>query len=169
MRRVRLAVLVLSVAGVVAACSGAAAPAVVQAPDLTLPAADMVPASRTIPNTEVTLDPPGVANIDSARVSSAAAYKLCGSGVAHCGRGAPAKIELARVTDPSWGDANSSAGGLHGLLVWAFTWSGPDACAPVFGGYTASSSAPTPPESAECQMVTFVDATTGSYIYSLQN
>jgi hypothetical protein len=119
MSRLRLATYVLAVVAALGACSGAATPAVVQAPDLTLPTAVPLAASRTIPDTEVTLDPPGMADTSAARVSSGSAYALCGSGVAQCGPGTPAKVELARVTDPSWGGTSTTGGGLRQVLVWA--------------------------------------------------
>jgi hypothetical protein len=169
MSRLRLATYVLAVVAALGACSGAATPAVVQAPDLTLPTAVPLAASRTIPDTEVTLDPPGMADTSAARVSSGSAYALCGSGVAQCGPGTPAKVELARVTDPSWGGTSTTGGGLRQVLVWAFTWTGQQACAPVFGGLTDSTSTPATPIAADCQQVTLVDATTGTYIYSLQH
>lgn len=115
LRTVAYAVAIISA---LAGCSGVGAPAaIVPAPNVALPQAVPIAVSRTIPDTEVTLDPPGVTDVSSAAVSTGTAYALCGSGVADCGAGAPARVELARVTDPSWGGTSSTNGALRQALV----------------------------------------------------
>jgi len=169
MTSMRIIAAAVAIVSALAGCSGAAAPAaIVPAPNV-LPHAVPIGVSRTIPDTEVTLDPPGVTDLSSAAVSSSTAFALCGSGVADCGAGVPARVELARVTDPSWGGTSSTSGALRQVLVWVFTWTGLQTCPVVQGPLGARSASPAPTAGGACQQLTFVDATTGAFIYSLRH
>lgn len=98
--------------------------------------------------------------------SAADAYAACITHVAPCGHGQPTE-QLAAFSDYQSGSIQPDGTVKHpymGLLVWAITWhqqtcfvSGP---APAPGG----TQAPRTPAGTVCDLVDFIDATTGNYL-----
>lgn len=136
-----------------------------------IPAGTTLKVARTLGDPHITLSPPGTAK---PVISSAAAYELCLTGVAGCLPGPPTEIVLALVTDTAYG-TTSSAGVvtpiLKNTLVWAISWLGSSDC--VFsgggaGGPPGSTPSPSaPPSQPLCDSITFVNATTGAYVYNV--
>jgi hypothetical protein len=121
--------------------------------------------ARTYPTAGIMLAPPiGW----TASVTASAAYDLCRTGVAGCPDGQPTSVELAAMTDVSYG-ATGADGKLRqpvkDTLVWALSWRN-IACPPSSGGAfvpgaTRPSGATAP---TVCDEVSFVDATSGVFL-----
>jgi hypothetical protein len=136
-----------------------------------IPAGTTLKVARTLGDPHITMSPPGIAK---PAISSDAAYQLCLKGVAGCLPEPPTEIVLALVTDTAYG-TTSSAGvdtqNLKNTLVWAISWLGSSQC--VFsgggaGGPAGSMPPPSAPQSQPlCDSITFVNATTGAFIYNV--
>jgi hypothetical protein len=119
-------------------------------------------AAFTIPDSGITLSPPGDA---VPRISSDAAYELCRTpGGASCQPGLPTSIELALITD------TGSTLVKPNTLVWAMGWLGVTTCisgggAPTTPGNPSPSATPGPP--ALCDAYNFIDAQSGKYIFGM--
>jgi hypothetical protein len=149
------------------------ATAVAQAPASSSPAASRagIPAgtdletTRTLGDPHITLSPPGSA---VPAISSDAAYSLCLKGVAGCLPAPPTEIVLALLTDTAYGTV-SSAGKvtltLTNTLVWAISWIGSTQC--VFSGGGVGPRPSAPPTQPLCDSITFVNATTGAFIFNV--
>ena len=119
---------------------------------------------RTIPNASITMAPPAAKQV--AAIQAKDALTACTSGVASCPDG-PATAELAVATDTASGRADA-AGNVTLLmdhrLVWALSWN----------NVQCSHSGPPPAPGASvgsrltaCDVVVFVDATSGALLYTL--
>jgi hypothetical protein len=111
--------------------------------------------ARTYPTAGITLAPP---DGSTASVTASAAYDLCRTGVADCPDGQPTSVELAAMTDVSYGTTGAA-------LVWALSWRN-IACPPSSGGAfvpgaTRPSGATAP---TVCDEVSFIDATSGLFL-----
>jgi hypothetical protein len=136
-----------------------------------IPAGTALKAARTLGDPNITISPPGGA---VPAISSEAAYQLCLKGVAGCLPEQPTEIVLALVTDTAYG--TTSPAGVNTLilkntLVWAISWIGSSQC--VFsgggaGGPPGSTPQPSAPQSQPlCDSISFVNATTGAFIYNV--
>jgi hypothetical protein len=152
----------LGVAIVATACSAAAA-------SLAPRNVTVLTVEQTLPRIGVTLAPPGAAR---AKVDAQAAFALCRSGVASCPDNSPIGAQLALATDPgpaqldSTGKLNSS---MKRRLVWTLTWDAV-ACHSSGGAVMlpeARSAVPSVHAGASCNVVAFVDANTGDYLYTV--
>jgi hypothetical protein len=137
-----------------------------------IPAGTVLMTTRTLGDPHITISPPGSA---TPAITSKAAFELCIKGVAGCLPEPPTEILLALLTDTAYG-TTSSAGAdafpLKNTLVWAISWIGSSQCAFSGGGPAGPpGSLPTPaapPTSpALCDSITFVNATTGAFIYNV--
>lgn len=123
------------------------------------PAGTRVTAALTIPQSGITLSPPG----DRVpATSSDAAYELCLTpGGASCQPGPPTSIQLALITD------TRSTLVKPGTLVWAIGWLGVTTCFNSGGGVgKPGNQSPVPtPGQALCDAYTFIDAHSGKFIF----
>jgi len=123
------------------------------------PAGTRVTVAFTIPESGITLSPPGDA---VPATSSDAAYELCLTpGGASCQPSPPTSIQLALITDTSSGLVKP------GTLVWAMSWLGVTTCVFSGGGpgLPGSQAPVATPGQPLCDAYTFVDAHSGKFIF----
>lgn len=116
-------------------------------------------AVRTIPDTGITLSPPGTM---TPTVSADRAYDLCRTHVADCDPGAPTAVELAVMTDTG---SNMVA---NDTLVWVFSWLGSGGCVFSGGGNPAPNTPAVTPKPI-CDKFAFIDARTDSFYFTNEN
>lgn len=125
------------------------------------PAGTRVTVAFTIPESGITLSPPG----DAVRATSSdAAYELCLTpGGASCQPSPPTSIQLALITDTSSGLVKP------GTLVWVMSWLGVTTCTPSLGGGPGLPGNQSPiatPGQPLCDAYAFIDAHSGKFIFS---
>lgn len=113
-------------------------------------------AARTIPDTGITLSPPGTM---TPAVSADRAYDLCRTHVADCDTGAPTAVELALMTDTG---SNMVA---KDTLVWMFSWLRSDRCLFSGGGNPAPNTPAITPKPI-CDKFAFIDARTDAFYFT---
>jgi hypothetical protein len=153
------------------ASASAQALASVRASLAAVPAGTVLQVARTLGDPHITMSPPGSA---VPAITSEAAYLLCLRGVAGCLPEPPTEIVLALVTDTAYG-TTSSAGKttllLTNSLVWAISWIGSSQCVFSGGGAPGAPGSAPPPSAPQtqplCDSITFVNATTGAFIFNV--
>lgn len=153
------ATILLVLLGLLAAC--VAGPGASTTP--TLGTVTTLRVERAIPNAGITMSPP---TTQIAAIQAKDALAVCTSGVASCPDG-PAAAELAIATDSGSGRVDA-AGKMTLLmnhkLVWALSWS--DVQCTHSGPPPLPGASPAPRFTA-CDVVAFVDANTGAFLYTL--
>lgn len=135
-----------------------------------VPTGTTLKVARTLGDPHITISPPGGA---VPAISSAAAYQLCLQGVAGCLPEPPTEIVLALVTDTAYGTTSAGVDTqiLKNTLVWAISWLGSSQCVFSGGGAGGPQGSIPPPSATQsqplCDSITFVNATTGTFIYNV--
>jgi hypothetical protein len=128
------------------------------------PAESALKAEWKLPDSEITLAPPGVA---VAKMTGDAAYDVCTKSAGSCNFGQPTAVQLAVATDTGSGQLDAQGKLvplLNKTLVWAISWIG-ITCPPHSGGPPVSSPLNAAASEQLCDKVAFVDATTGAFIF----
>jgi hypothetical protein len=155
----------LGVGVVLTACVAAAG----SSPSLAPQNVTVLTLETALPRIGLTLYPPGVA---TANVDAQAAFALCRSGVAECPDSSPVGAQLALATDPGPAQLDST-GKLNPLmnrrLVWALTWDAVTCHSSGGPVVLTASGSPGPSVRADrsCNVIAFVDASTGDYLYTV--
>lgn len=122
---------------------------------------------RSIPNTGITLSPPGSA---SAKVDAQAAFALCLSHVASCPDTSPTTAQLTLVSDTGSGLLNAK-GKVDPLmdrtLAWALTWSNVECHSSGGPPVDPSARANEATSLSSCDVIAFVDAGSGAYFFTV--
>ena len=127
-----------------------------------IPAATVVKTARTNRYQSITLSPPG--DVVPA-VSSDAAYKVCQTPVGDCFPEPPTAIELALMTETAVGVDMSAR---TNVLVWVIGWYGVTDC--TFAGGPGGSAPAAPPSATPlCDHASYINATTGEFIFATSN
>jgi hypothetical protein len=113
-------------------------------------------AVRTIPDTGITLSPPGSM---TPTVSADRAYDLCRTHVADCDSGAPTAVVLALMTDTGSNIVEPNT------LVWVFSWLGSSGCFFSGGGNPAPNTPAVTPKPI-CDKYAFIDARTATFYFT---
>jgi hypothetical protein len=148
----------LLITGMIAAC--VASPGASGTPSLR--SATTLSVARSIPNAGISMEPP---TSQGSVIQAKDALSVCKSG-AGC-PDAPATAELAVATDSGSGSADA-AGRVALLmdhrLVWALSWSNVE-CS--HSGPPPAPGASLAPRLTACDVITFVDAKSGTLVYTL--